>query len=60
MTPIETVKYQNDYTGEMFDDYKECFDSEARVKTTPVLLLFLRVVGLEILLKPLTATLFMA
>ena len=28
MTTIETVKYQNDYTGEMFDDYKECFDSE--------------------------------
>lgn len=30
MTTIETIKYQNDYTGEMFDDYKECFDSEAR------------------------------
>ena len=30
MTTIETVKYQNDYTGEMFDDYEECFDSEAR------------------------------
>lgn len=30
MTTIETVKYQNDYTGEMFDNYKECFDSEAR------------------------------
>ena len=30
MTTIETVKYQNDYTGEMFDDYKECFDSEAK------------------------------
>ena len=29
MTTIETIKYQNDYTGEMFDDYKECFDSEA-------------------------------
>lgn len=29
MTTIETVKYQNDYTGEMFDDYEECFDSEA-------------------------------
>ena len=29
MTTIETVKYQNDYTGEMFDDYDECFDSEA-------------------------------
>ena len=28
MTTIETIKYQNDYTGEMFDDYKECFDSE--------------------------------
>ena len=30
MTTIETAKYQNNYTGEMFDDYKECFDSEAR------------------------------
>ena len=30
MTTIETIKYQNDYTGEMFDDYKECFDSEVR------------------------------
>ena len=30
MTTIETIKYQNDYTGEMFDDYKECFDSEAK------------------------------
>ena len=30
MTTIETVKYQNDYTGEMFDDYKECFDSETK------------------------------
>ena len=30
MTTIETVKYQNDYTGEMFDDYEECFDSEAK------------------------------
>jgi len=30
MTTIETIKYQNDYTGEMFDDYKECFDSETR------------------------------
>ena len=29
MTTIETVKYQNDYTGEMFDDYEECFNSEA-------------------------------
>lgn len=29
MTTIETVKYQNDYTGEMFDDYDECFNSEA-------------------------------
>lgn len=29
MTTIETVKYQNDYTGKMFDDYDECFDSEA-------------------------------
>ena len=29
MTTIETVKYQNDYTGEMFDNYEECFDSEA-------------------------------
>lgn len=29
MTTIETIKYQNDYTGEMFDDYEECFDSEA-------------------------------
>ena len=30
MTTIETVKYQNDYTGEMFDNYEECFDSEAK------------------------------
>ena len=30
MTTIETVKYQNDYTGEMFDDYEACFDSETR------------------------------
>lgn len=30
MTTIETVKYQNDYTGEMFDDYEECFNSETR------------------------------
>ena len=30
MTTIETVKYQNDYTGEMFGDYEECFDSEAK------------------------------
>lgn len=30
MITIETVKYQNDYTGEMFDNYEECFDSEAR------------------------------
>lgn len=30
MTTIKTVKYQNDYTGEMFDNYEECFDSEAR------------------------------
>lgn len=30
MTTIETVKYQNDYTGEMFDSYEECFDSEAK------------------------------
>lgn len=30
MTTIETVKYQNDYTGEMFDDYEECFNSEAK------------------------------
>lgn len=29
MTTIETIKYQNDYTGEMFDDFEECFDSEA-------------------------------
>lgn len=29
MTTIETIKYQNDYTGEIFDDYEECFDSEA-------------------------------
>lgn len=29
MTTIETIKYQNDYTGEMFDDYEECFNSEA-------------------------------
>lgn len=30
MTTIKTIKYQNDYTGEMFDDCKECFDSEAK------------------------------
>lgn len=30
MTTIETVKYQNDYTGEIFDDYKECFNSEVK------------------------------
>ena len=30
MTTIKTVKYQNDYTGEMFDSYEECFDSEAK------------------------------
>ena len=30
MTTIETVKYQNDYTGEMFDDYEECFNSESK------------------------------
>ena len=30
MTTIETIKYQNDYTGEMFDDYEECFNSEAK------------------------------
>ena len=30
MTTIKTVKYQNDYTGEMFDNYKECFNSEAK------------------------------
>ena len=30
MTTIETVKYQNDYTGEMFDDYEECFNSEVK------------------------------
>ena len=30
MTTIKTVKYQNDYTGEMFDNYEECFDSEAK------------------------------
>ena len=30
MTTIKTVKYQNDYTGEMFDDYEECFNSEAK------------------------------
>lgn len=29
MTTIEITKYQNDYTGEMFDNYEECFDSEA-------------------------------
>lgn len=29
MTTIEITKYKNDYTGEMFDDYEECFDSEA-------------------------------
>lgn len=32
MTTIETVKYQNDYTGEMFDDFEECFNSEAEFK----------------------------
>ena len=30
MTTIETIKYQNDYTGEMFDDYEECFNSETK------------------------------
>lgn len=30
MTTIETIKYQNDYTGEIFDNYEECFDSEAK------------------------------
>ena len=30
MTIIETVKHQNEYTGEMFDDYEGCFNSEAR------------------------------
>ena len=30
MTTIKTVKYQNDYTGEMFDNYEECFNSEAK------------------------------
>ena len=30
MTTIETVKYQNDYTEEVFDDYEECFNSEAK------------------------------
>lgn len=30
MTTIKTVKYQNDYTGEMFDDYEECFNSEVK------------------------------
>ena len=30
MTTIETVKYQNDYTKEVFDDYEECFNSEAK------------------------------
>lgn len=30
MTTIKTIKYQNDYTGEMFDDYEECFNSEAK------------------------------
>ena len=30
MTTIETVQYQNDYTGKMFDDYEECFNSEAK------------------------------
>ena len=30
MTTIETIKYQNDYTGEMFDNYEACFDSEAK------------------------------
>lgn len=29
MTTIETIKYQNDYTGEVFDNYEECFNSEA-------------------------------
>lgn len=28
MTTIETIKYQNDYTGEVFDNYEECFNSE--------------------------------
>lgn len=28
MTTIKTIKYQNDYTGEMFNDYEECFNSE--------------------------------
>lgn len=32
MTIIETIKYQNDYTGEMFDDFEVCFDSEAEFK----------------------------
>lgn len=30
MTTIKTIKYQNDYTGEMFDDYEECFNSETK------------------------------
>lgn len=30
MTTIETIKYQNDYTGEIFDNYEECFNSEAK------------------------------
>ena len=30
MTTIKTVKYQNDYTGEMFDNHEECLDSEAK------------------------------
>lgn len=30
MTTIETIKYQNDYTGEVFDNYDECLDSEAK------------------------------
>lgn len=29
MTTIETITYQNDYTGEVFDNYEECFNSEA-------------------------------
>ena len=29
MTTIETIKYKNDYTGEVFDNYEECFNSEA-------------------------------
>lgn len=30
MTTIKTVKYQNDYTGDLFDSYEECFESEAK------------------------------